>query len=88
MSCHPTRGRSAYLTLRRVKIVSATDRSKILPVGERGELVVAGYLLQKGYWNDPVRTAEVMVEDEEGKMWMHVGFPSCSCEGWGIVELG
>lgn len=36
--------------------------------------MVSGYLLQKGYWNDPVRTAEVMVVDEEGKMWMHVRF--------------
>lgn len=59
----------------RAKIVSSTDRSKILPVGERGELVVSGYLLQKGYWNDPIRTAEVMEVDTEGKRWMHVRFP-------------
>ncbi|KAI5838292.1 acyl-CoA synthetase/AMP-acid ligase-like protein II [Morchella snyderi] len=55
------------------KIVSATDRNKILPIGERGELVVSGYLVQKGYWNDPVRTAEVMMQDEKGNIWMHTG---------------
>ncbi|KAL0639847.1 GTPase activating protein (GAP) [Maublancomyces gigas] len=55
------------------KVVSATDRSEILPIGKRGELVVSGYLLQKGYWNDPARTAEVMVVDEEGKRWIHTG---------------
>ncbi|KAH8145409.1 uncharacterized protein LAJ45_10531 [Morchella importuna] len=53
------------------KIVSATDRYKILPIGERGELVVSGYLVQKGYWNDPIRTVEVMIHDEKGNVWMH-----------------
>ncbi|RPA94817.1 acyl-CoA synthetase/AMP-acid ligase-like protein II [Choiromyces venosus 120613-1] len=55
------------------KVVSASDRTKILPIGKRGELAVSGYLLQKGYWNDPIRTAEVMVKDENGKLWMRTG---------------
>lgn len=59
----------------RAKVVSTTDRTKILPIGKRGELAVSGYLLQKGYWNDPIRTAEVMTKDENGKLWMHVGDP-------------
>lgn len=25
------------------------------------------------YWNDPERTAEVMIADDEGKMWMYTG---------------
>ncbi|KAG0125666.1 acyl-CoA synthetase/AMP-acid ligase-like protein II [Tuber indicum] len=57
----------------RAKVVSATDRTKILPIGQRGELAVSGYLLQKGYWNDPIRTAEVMAKDGNGKLWMHTG---------------
>ncbi|CUS12599.1 unnamed protein product [Tuber aestivum] len=55
------------------KVVSTTDRTKILPVGKRGELAVSGYLLQKCYWNDPIRTAEVMTKDGSGRLWMHTG---------------
>ena len=31
------------------KVVDVHDRSKILPIGEKGELVVSGYLVMKGY---------------------------------------
>ena len=55
------------------KVVSTMDRAKILPVGQRGELAVHGYLVMKGYWNDPDRTAEVMIADNDGKVWMHTG---------------
>lgn len=60
------------------KIIDPTDRTKILPIGERGELAVSGYLVMKGYWGAPERTAEVMVPDDEGKIWMHVGLPHLS----------
>ncbi|CAZ85471.1 unnamed protein product [Tuber melanosporum] len=52
------------------KVVS-TDRTKVLPVGQRGELAVSGYHLQRGYWNDLIGTAEVMTKDWNGKLWMH-----------------
>ena len=59
------------------KVVSVNDRSKILGIGERGELVVSGYLVMKGYWGDKERTEEVRVveKDENGqeKVWMHTG---------------
>ena len=55
------------------KVVSPTDRTEILPVGQRGELAVHGYLVMKEYWNAPDRTAEVMVPDSNGKVWMHTG---------------
>lgn len=45
----------------------------ILPVGERGELCIAGYQLQRGYWKNPEKTAEVMVRDEDGVLWLHTG---------------
>ena len=54
------------------KVVSPTDRSQVLPVNTPGELAVSGYLLMKGYWGDVDRTAEVMVPDDTGKLWMHV----------------
>ncbi|KAL8880411.1 MAG: hypothetical protein Q9192_008026, partial [Flavoplaca navasiana] len=56
------------------KVVDPVDRNRILPIGERGELAVSGYLVMKEYWGDPEKTAEVMLKDEEGKVWMHVGF--------------
>ncbi|KAF3928247.1 S-dihydroxybenzoyltransferase [Arthrobotrys entomopaga] len=55
------------------KIVDIHDRSKILPIGEKGELATAGYCLQKYYWGDEERTAEVMVYDEDGTRWMFTG---------------
>jgi len=54
------------------KIVDPKSPDTILPVGQKGELVIAGYNLQKGYWGDPERTAEVMLKDESGRVWMHV----------------
>ncbi|PBP16392.1 acetyl-CoA synthetase-like protein [Diplocarpon rosae] len=59
------------------KIVSVADRKTILPIGERGELVVSGYNVMKGYWGDNARTEEVRIveKDEDGreKVWMYTG---------------
>lgn len=64
------------------KVVATDDRSVTMPIGQKGELVVSGYLVMKGYWGDPVRTDEVRVTepilDSNGKttgekVWMHTG---------------
>ncbi|KAJ5947424.1 hypothetical protein N7466_000439 [Penicillium verhagenii] len=55
------------------KVVNPADRNEILPIEKRGELAVSGYLLMKGYWGDPERTAKEMFADEIGKLWMHTG---------------
>ncbi|KAL8830207.1 MAG: hypothetical protein Q9170_005833 [Blastenia crenularia] len=49
------------------KIVDPIDRSKILPIGSRGELAVSGYLVMKKYWGAPEKTLEVMLPDDTGK---------------------
>lgn len=54
------------------KIVDPGDRGAILPIETKGELAVSGYLLMKEYWGAPEKTAEVMLADEDGKIWMHV----------------
>lgn len=54
------------------KIVNPADRSQILPINTRGELAVSGYLVMKEYWGAPDKTAEVLIPDENGKLWMHV----------------
>lgn len=45
----------------------------ILPVGERGELCMAGYQLQAGYWNNSEKTNETMIRDAAGVLWLHTG---------------
>lgn len=58
-----------------VKIVDKDGN--ILPIGQRGEICTAGYLLQKEYWNDPEMTSDAMRHDENGKRWMHTGDEGC-----------
>lgn len=53
------------------KIIDRTGNT--VPIGTHGELCIAGYSLQKGYWNNPEKTAEVMVRDEQGILWLHTG---------------
>lgn len=55
------------------KIVDPVDGKRVLGIGERGELAVCGYLVMKGYWGQPEKSAEVMRTDEKGKLWMHTG---------------
>ncbi|TKX27290.1 peroxisomal-coenzyme A synthetase-like protein 1 [Elsinoe australis] len=68
------------------KVVDPGDRSRVLGVGEKGELAVAGYLVMKGYWEDPERTAEVLVPDEEGRVWCHTG-DEASIDAEGYVKI-
>lgn len=66
-----------------VKIVDPADRSRVLPLGTRGELATAGYLVMEGYYGDPQRTAEVRVEEPDpddgggggggSTVWMYSG---------------
>lgn len=60
-----------------VKVVDASDRSRVMPHGEKGELAVSGYLVMKGYWDDPVRTQEAIEVDKEGTRWIYTGDEAC-----------
>ncbi|RMJ27387.1 long-chain-fatty-acid-CoA ligase [Aspergillus sp. HF37] len=61
------------------KVVNPADKSQTLPINAQGELAVSGYLLMKEYWGDPERTAEVMIPDGDGKVWMHTGDEAYIC---------
>ncbi|OIW31127.1 long-chain-fatty-acid-CoA ligase [Coniochaeta ligniaria NRRL 30616] len=69
----------------RVKVVDPTDRGRVVPVGERGELAAAGYLVMKGYWGDEERTREVRVEEGDG-VWMYSG-DEARMDAEGYVEI-
>jgi fatty-acyl-CoA synthase len=51
-----------------IKIVDPVT-GRVQPRGEPGEFCARGYLVMRGYWNDPERTAESI--DPAG--WMHSG---------------
>ncbi|KAF7349276.1 putative acyl-CoA synthetase YngI [Mycena sanguinolenta] len=56
-----------------VKAKLIDPNGNIVPVGVPGEICVAGYLLQKGYWEDEAQTRQAMRTDENGTLWMHTG---------------
>jgi long-chain acyl-CoA synthetase len=55
----------------RAKIIDA--KGNIVPIGQRGELCIAGYQLTKGYWHNPEKTAEALVTDADGVTWLKTG---------------
>lgn len=52
-----------------VSVRVVDDEGKDLPAGERGEILVGGYGVMRGYWQDPLKTAEAV--DPEG--WLRTG---------------
>ncbi|PGH13042.1 hypothetical protein AJ79_03879 [Helicocarpus griseus UAMH5409] len=44
-----------------------------LKVGEKGELCMSGYQIHKGYWENPEKTAEALLQDEDGTVWLRTG---------------
>ncbi|PWN51158.1 acetyl-CoA synthetase-like protein [Violaceomyces palustris] len=58
------------------KIVDPNDpEGKVLPVGTAGELCTAGYIVMKGYYQEPEKTAEVLQRHqcEPEIQWMRTG---------------
>ena len=63
-----------------VKIVD--EAGATVPIGEKGELWTRGYSVMKGYWDDPVLTAESIVDDG----WMRTGdLATIDAEGYGNI---
>ncbi|MFX1238053.1 MAG: long-chain fatty acid--CoA ligase [Promethearchaeota archaeon] len=46
-----------------IKIVDIDDYTKIMPLGESGELMIKSPTVMKGYWDRPEETAEQLKED-------------------------
>ena len=56
-----------------VKVVDLETGTRELPLGEEGELCVAGPQIMKGYWHQPEETALTLRTDEDGVVWLHTG---------------
>jgi long-chain acyl-CoA synthetase len=55
------------------KIVDADTETETLGADEPGVLCVSGPQVMKGYWGMPTETANVLRQDETGKVWLHTG---------------
>lgn len=53
-------------------IVDQDDYTKVLPLTERGELLIRGPQVFQGYWNKPEETAVTLVE-VNGEQWLRTG---------------
>ncbi|KAK3335448.1 hypothetical protein B0T19DRAFT_377317 [Cercophora scortea] len=75
-----------------VKVVDPSNRKRVLPIGSRGELATAGYLVMKGYWGDEDRTNEVRISEpnDDGSgtstVWMYSG-DEARMDPQGYVEI-
>ncbi|KAG8867868.1 hypothetical protein FRB98_003925, partial [Tulasnella sp. 332] len=59
-----------------VKAKVVDEKNAVVPIDTPGELCVSGYIVQKGYWQDPKQTAQVYyadADDPNGTTWMHTG---------------
>jgi len=54
-------------------IVDLETGTRELPIGEAGELCIAGPQVMKGYWRRPDETAEALRTDADGRTWFHTG---------------
>lgn len=71
-SCNPWEGKkkigSIGLPMTGTDMKIMDDTGKILPAGEKGEIVIRGPQVMKGYWNKPEETAQSLVDG-----WLHTG---------------
>ena len=55
------------------KVVDIETGTRELPIGEAGELCIAGPQVMKGYWNQPEETSSALRTDAAGRVWFHTG---------------
>jgi long-chain acyl-CoA synthetase len=56
-----------------IKVVDLETGETEVPVGQEGELCIAGPQVMKGYWNRPDETAIALRKDADGRVWLYTG---------------
>ena len=56
-----------------IRICDETDPQRALPLGERGEIQIKGPQVMKGYYQRPEETAQSLIQDAEGRIWLRTG---------------
>jgi long-chain acyl-CoA synthetase len=56
-----------------IKVVDIETGTRELPIGEAGELCIAGPQVMKGYWNRPDETSGALRTDAAGRVWLYTG---------------
>jgi long-chain acyl-CoA synthetase len=56
-----------------LKVVDVETGERELPLGEAGELCIAGPQVMQGYWNKPEETARALRRHPDGRVWFHTG---------------
>lgn len=46
---------------------------KTVPLGQRGEILIAGYNSFRGYWKNPQGTEEMLHKEDDGTVWLRTG---------------
>ncbi|KAJ5628127.1 acetyl-CoA synthetase-like protein, partial [Penicillium lividum] len=62
------------------------ENGAIVRRGECGELCTSGYGLQKGYFNNEMKTKEAMRHDVDRRLWMHTG-DQCYIDAEGYCHI-
>jgi long-chain acyl-CoA synthetase len=56
-----------------LKVVDVETGEHELPIGDAGELCIAGPQVMQGYWNKPQESAHALRTDASGRVWFHTG---------------
>jgi long-chain acyl-CoA synthetase len=56
-----------------IRIIDVETGTREVPIGEAGELCIAGPQVMKGYWKRSDETAHALRADESGRVWFHTG---------------
>lgn len=69
-----------------VKIVN--DKNQTLPAGEKGEILLGGPCIMKGYYKNAKSTEVVIDVDDKGTRWLHTGDLGCLDEDGNLFITG
>ena len=59
--------------IRTLQVRIADEQSHTLPPGQKGEILLGGPCIMKGYYKNPKSTTAAVKTDEKGIRWLHTG---------------